>query len=222
MEFLNRTFVKFEQKHSTFYASLFFAIAAVVMPNTGLVDKAFLVAFIYLMVRYGQRILISEKYTSISILCFTIVITFAISLDKATNYPEHNYLLIKFPLYVLLFVVQLQILRTIINPKTWVFSAFCLILIYTPVVQVPSDFARQIIGNLLVDTKSPSYFTKIQLNKIYTVQYNDVRKVIYYQLTTEGYDEEWDLFVSGDGSMDRQYVSELYAIRLWRRYIGNA
>ena len=208
---------EFERRGLVLYFSVLIAGFSILIPNSGLIDKLVLIGLVILTCKFLKRICASETCSNISLIHISSVLAYTLSLDKVTNYPSHDHIYLKIFIYILLLVVQLYIVGKITRNRMWKSSLLSLLLIYTPLVQIPSDLIRQIVGNLIIDTTVPSYFTKIQHSNIYSIPYHDTNTVVYYKLTYSGYEKYSNDLINGGGSMERQYLSQPYVIKLWQK-----
>ena len=62
-----------------------------IFPYTGFVDRIFSILFITLGIIFKKTITNSDNFSSIALLCLTIVVSFSLSLDKVSNYPHGEY-----------------------------------------------------------------------------------------------------------------------------------
>jgi hypothetical protein len=181
---------------------------ALIFPYTGFVDRMFTILFITLGVIFKKTITNSDNFSSIALLCLTIVVSFSLSLDKVSNYPHGEYIELKLLLYLLLFSLHFPIIKRIWKNGTRIFSIISLIVIYSPFLILPMDFTRQVIGNILITSKEPVYFTKIHNNNIYGVHLDDEIFPVYFTPSSNGYLKNYASALTWGGSMDNQSIDE--------------
>jgi hypothetical protein len=70
------------------------------------------------------------------------------------------------------------------------------------------DFTRQVIGNILITSEEPVYFTKIHNNNIYGVHVDDVIFSVYFTPSSNGYVKNYGSVLTWGGSMDNQSIDE--------------
>ena len=181
---------------------------ALIFPYTGFVDRIFVLLFITLGIIFKKTITNSDNFSTLALLCLTVVVPFSLSLDKVSNYPNGEYIELKLLLYFLLFCLHFPIIKRFFKAGTRVLSIVALLVIYSPFLRLPMDFTRQVIGNILITSEEPLYFTKIHNNNIYGVHVDDVILTVYFTPSPNGYVKNYGSFITWGGSMDNQSIDE--------------
>ena len=65
---------------------------ALIFPYTGFVDRIFVLLFITLGIIFKKTITNSDNFSTLALLCLTVVVSFSLSLDKVNNYPNGEYI----------------------------------------------------------------------------------------------------------------------------------
>ena len=181
---------------------------ALIFPYTGFVDRIFVLLFITLGIIFKKTITNSDNFSTLALLCLTVVVSFSLSLDKVNNYPNGEYIEFKLLLYFLLFCLHFPIIKRFRKNGTRFLSVFALIIIYSPFLRLPMDFTRQVIGNILITSDEAVYFTKIHNNNIYGVHVDDVIFSVYFTPSSNGYVKNYGSVLTWGGSMDNQSIDE--------------
>ena len=181
---------------------------ALIFPYTGFVDRIFVLLFITLGIIFKKTITNSDNFSTLALLCLTVVVPFSLSLDKVSNYPNGEYIELKLLLYFLLFCLHFPIIKRFFKAGTRVLSIVALLVIYSPFLRLPMDFTRQVVGNVFISSEEPLYFTKIHNNNIYGVHVDDVILTVYFTPSPNGYVKNYGSFITWGGSMDNQSIDE--------------
>lgn len=197
--------------------SIILLLALVFHWNTCLVDAFYILVFLGISIASRIRFNNSEILRYFIFLHLIISCVLILDADKVANYPEHKYELIKFAIYGYLFLLLSYSVKFLFKKSTAIYTILGSIFVYFPLLEIPQDATRQLIGYVLVMPKNAVYFTKIQTDKIYSVvlrrpnmsNFYPIREVAYFGLVNGHYEElGHESFVAGDGSMDAQYINE--------------
>jgi hypothetical protein len=181
---------------------------ALLFPYTCFVDRIFTILLITLAIIFKKTITNSDNFPTFALLYLTIAASFSLSLDKVNNYPDGEYIELKLLLYLLLFCLHFPIIKRFFKARTRVLSIAALLVIYSPFLRLPMDFTRQVIGNILITSEEPVYFTKIHNNNIYGVHVDDVIFSVYFTPSSNGYVKNYGSVLTWGGSMDNQSIDE--------------
>ena len=188
--------------------SFFILFIALIFPYTGFVDRIFVLLFITLGIIFKKTITNSDNFSTLALLCLTVVVPFSLSLDKVSNYPNGEYIELKLLLYFLLFCLHFPIIKRFFKAGTRVLSIVALLVIYAPFLRLPMDFTRQVVGNVFISSEEIIYFTKIHNNNIYGVYIHDSELPVYFTPSPNGYVKNYGFFLTWGGSMDNQSIDE--------------